>query len=409
MGVERYKFTSSDNGGESKKEKSELTPEQKGLAPLLREVRKRLRAAGIVGFTALMTTLTGDRPPRPAEIPTHEEQASQEFIESYFLTTREATLDEPERPIAETPKKVAPEAYVQYIAANESLDSKKKEALTVHLRKIADRLSPEILWLLRRADQDSRSLRRKMPREPRLTGFEQLGVSRESLRKFFDTFPKDAVNGNVPEIKYYDDISEDFWRGHQRTHGTLHYPSATTGWSNKIVFHKRPNTFYKENIRTQIANLPLTAAHEISHAMDWEHNMNLKPSERAEFLSEAIDVFQEETRSPLLSEQRLGVGEIHPDGSMHPRFKPPVREKYAAIKNPEPNAEQYLRLVEWWPELGTAYLDEPWRFKKEALASEKSLIQKWLLKKDSGFNPETAQRSRSNAIGKLYNEIRNVK
>src|ERR1035437_2550736 len=263
----------------------------------------------------------------------------------------------------------------KYIAKDPKLSDLERKRALLGIKKmessgIDDGIFYEIIW----EERNIARIKNQIGPEPRVDGFDSMGIDQKSLLPIFDSslYPSEFMNGNIASI------------GYSETYGKDSNSGAYTGENNNIVFFTRTLGSFHTNDQSEMRDFLISLVHEGSHASDWGHKMNLTIEQRIEFFAACLEVFDKYRKY-----------EVDPqfDSSVEKNALASIKEA-GKNKNIDDNEnrkiiKRYL-MVEWWAKLSTGYLEFPNVFEVTASSKEKALIERWLVGKNKKFNPKRA-------------------
>lgn len=255
--------------------------------------------------------------------------------------------------------------YIEYSERYAERKESNAGKLGENLRYLEQRFSPLVIGHLMKACQVAETGDR-LPTNPKISGFEKIGISNERLRELWSNkfYPAGTIEGNIEDVRFSDES-----RKSSADYNIPNYSAAETKpFVPEIAFYQSSeNTAGKKDV---LETLDWHFSHELGHLIDWDSLRSLSPGERVEFLSDVSKVFEKSGsyRDPL--------GYIE------------------SINNQDKQKENYYKTNEYWATLCETYLTFPESAKAIFLPDEIRLIEKWFLQKDKSFDPIKAHAER---------------
>ena len=284
-------------------------------------------------------------------------------------------------------KTPSPEAYVTLLGEK---DFDRQEMLKEKVDYIIKEYSSEAITRLMFANDFGQLNLKRNPAEPNISGFEQLGLRNEDLKKIWneDYYPKDSINKNLKSVAYLNEV---------RPMRSVNQKYSETGEAaavadnlieDKISIFRDKERYLKisskNNIFEMVNTLDFHFSHDLGHINDWTGNNKLTPGERLDFLYE-------------VSRAKVDPNSLCEDI--------PSSKYVKTINNKDPQIEKYFKAAEYWAVLCGFFLNFPEEFEDIATAEEKQLINKWLLRGNS-YDAVEANKKRITAKKRLFGNPR---
>jgi hypothetical protein len=281
------------------------------------------------------------------------------------------------------------EQIKKYTTKNPKLSVLERQKALLEIKKIEssgidDELFFEILW----KEKNVARIKNQMEPQPRVEGFDRMGIDQKSLLPIFDSslYPGEFMNGNIASISY------------SETYGKDSNASAYTDENNNIIFFRRTLGSFNTNNELEKRDFLIGLVHEGSHVSDWQHKINLTFEKRIEFFADCLEVFDKHRKYEVdpqfdSSVEENALGSIKEQG----------RGENISDKENRKIIKRFM-ITEWWAKLCTGYLEFPNIFELTASSEEKALIKKWLLGKDKKFNSRNACIERHKRWEKIHDQ-----
>lgn len=264
-----------------------------------------------------------------------------------------------------------PDHYISYVEKSEQLSPEARLKLKEEITYLDSEVGVSAVDDMRAADNAAAERRKQVEKDGaaiKVEGFDKFGLDNAKLGELWSesNYPKGSLEGNVGIIRNESELER------------LMTPENRAGdvqelaFSNDpgIVFHNiPPNARSTEVLRT----MDYTFSHELGHRNDWLDNINLSPSERVEFFSDVVHVFER----PGSYRDVMGYVDSFSD------------------------ADKSQKIKEWWAVLCQDYLSMPEEAGQIMSPEEHALLMKWMLRTDPHFDPVQAEARRHAIIQQI--------
>lgn len=223
----------------------------------------------------------------------------------------------------------------------------------------------------------------RMP--PKIENFEEIGLDSPVLEKIWNEngkYPQNWLNGEVKSINYskrgreMSDYGEKFKKQIEKGHWNP--------YSEQIILtinEKEQDYLSKRDLAD---SLDFTISHEFAHSNDWETDNDLTLGERMELLTKIIKRIESE--KPF----RSIVAETFNEKSYHEKIE--IRDK---------QKEKSIKAKEYWAEICQYYFNMP-NWLQQEYPEDFSLVDKYVKKNDSNFDPFIAKEKRASILRQKY-------